>query len=694
MGILTGAGFGTWAANIFYGILLSIDYVIYMIINVCYQLFEVVSKVEVFTTENVGVISRRIYTIIGIVMLFVFAYNIILSIIDPDQLNKGDKSIKNIIQNTIISIVLVTLFPLICEYMQLFQDHIVENNTLGNLIMGSTASDSGENGTTKGALNVSVTIFTAFYHPLNENKEAVTLVECEDSSIEMCEHYRKLAEEGKNSMSGLYRFFKDPDLKQGISDEKMEYLFPLSTIAGVVAAYLFLSFSLDLGVRAAKLGALKLIAPVPILLRITKPKGGIFDKWFGEFSKTYLQIFERIIIINFAMLLIGFVSDINVFASGGSALVNIVATVVVILGILKFAKDAPKLIEEIFSVKIPEMSIKKKLNDNEYAKRAATLGGAVAARVPQSLFNSGKAFVEGFKKDQKGQRHIARGLARGALGLAGVVPTALNAGRRGWQNGNVSDWSEVKGAIRNARTQEIADINAIKNDVRAIPGKAVHLKDTVVSEAQAATQDPKAWVSGKINTLDDFLNNRGVSNEKLAAAQAMKSKFTTLFDAFTDPETESARKGALKDYQNGKSVRFRKEIKGKDGTLYAAGTAVPVTNLDDGIINAHFEELQRETLKQKFNDAAFGSALKDEGKIICSQMEKTLNTLGDEARKAVLDANGITSIDELGEIFTRASEQLATPDDIAKLRDVSKAINKQVKANTFASTVEKQKDKK
>ncbi len=694
MGILTGAGFGTWAANIFYGILLSIDYVIYMIINVCYQLFEVVSKVEVFTTENVGVISRRIYTIIGIVMLFVFAYNIILSIIDPDQLNKGDKSIKNIIQNTIISIVLVTLFPLICEYMQIFQDHIVENNTLGNLIMGSTASDSGENGTTKGALNVSVTIFTAFYHPLNENKEAVTLVECEDSSIEMCEHYRELAEEGKNSMTGLYRFFKDPDLRQGISDEKMEYLFPLSTIAGVVAAYLFLSFSLDLGVRAAKLGALKLIAPVPILLRITKPKGGVFDKWFGEFSKTYLQIFERIIIINFAMLLIGFVSDINVFASGGSALVNIVATVVVILGILKFAKDAPKLIEEIFSIKIPEMSIKKKLNDNEYAKRAATLGGAVAARVPQSLFNSGKAFVEGFKKDQKGQRHIARGLARGALGLAGVVPTALNAGRRGWQNGNVSDWSEVKGAIRNARTQEIADINAIKNDVRAIPGKAVHLKDTVVSEAQAATQDPKTWVSGKINNLDNFLNNRGVSNEKLAAAQAMKSKFTTLFDAFTDPETESARKGALKDYQNGKSVRFRKEIKGKDGTLYAAGTAVPVTNLDDGIINAHFEELQRETLEQKFNDAAFGSALKDEGKIICSQMEKTLNTLGDEARKAVLAANGITSIDELGEIFTRASEQLATPDDIAKLRDVSKAINKQVKANTFASTVEKQKDKK
>ena len=35
----------------------------------------------------------------------------------------------------------------------------------------------------------------------------------------------------------------------------------VSTIAGGLAAYMFLSFSLDLGVRAAKLAVLKLIAP-------------------------------------------------------------------------------------------------------------------------------------------------------------------------------------------------------------------------------------------------------------------------------------------------------------------------------------------------------------------------------------------------------------------------------------------------
>lgn len=435
MGTLTGGIVGSWLINAFYGILLTIDYVIYLAINLCYQLFEVVSKVEVFTAENIGIISRRIYTIIGIVMLFVFAYNIILGIVDPDSLNKGDKSVQNIVKNTVISVVLITLFPLICEYMQTFQDHIVENNTIGNLIMGSTVSDTGENGSGKGALNVSTTIFTAFYHPLNENGEAVTLTECETSSAKLCPRYKELADKSKNSIVDLHNFMQDSDLKNGIAEDNMEYLFPLSTIAGVVAAYLFLSFSLDLGVRAAKLGTLKLIAPIPIFLRITKPKGGPFDKWFSEFTKTYLQVFERIIIINFAMLLISFVSDVNIFATDGNFLINVIATVVVILGILKFAKDAPKLIEEIFSVKIPQMSLKKKINDNEYALRGASMLGAAGATAVGN---------------------VIKGIGEGK-GVGGVLKTGLGGliggGRQGWvQSRGLNDISKLKDTIVGARS--------------------------------------------------------------------------------------------------------------------------------------------------------------------------------------------------------------------------------------------------
>ena len=505
MGTLTGSIIGNWVSNAFYGILLTIDYVIYLAINICYQLFEVVSKVEVFSTENVGVISRRIYTIIGIVMLFVFAYNIILAIVDPDSLSKGEKSVKNIVQNTIISIVLVTLFPLICEYMQIFQNHIIENNTIGNLIMGSTASDSGENGQTKGALNVSVTIFTAFYHPIDENKEPVTLTECESSSVKLCSRYKEMADNAKNGIGGLWNFMHDEDLKDGIYDDDMEYLFPLSTIAGVVAAYLFLSFSLDLGVRAAKLGALKLIAPIPIFLRITKPKGGQFDKWFSEFTKTYLQVFERIVIINFAMLLISFVSDINIFASGGGIFINVIATVVVILGILKFAKDAPKLLEEIFSVKIPQMSIKKKLNDNEYALRGASVLGA-----------AGTTAVGNVIKGIGAGKSVGQVIKTGFGGLIG-------GGRQGWvQSRGLNDITKVKDTIVGARST--AD---------------EHRDDREAHNRQLENKWIEEHGEEYTNTLRTL--HPEWSEEQIKKAVAEKAKeYSTVFDRMTDNIADAA----------------------------------------------------------------------------------------------------------------------------------------------------------
>ena len=441
MGTLTGSILGgNWVTNVIGGLCLTIDYIVYLAINLCYQLFEVVGKIEVFSTDSVAEISHKIYTIIGIVMLFVFAYNIILGIIDPDSINKGDKSVQNVVKNTIISVVLITLFPLICEYMQTFQNHVVEDKTITNLILGSTASD-------KSALSISTTIFTAFYHPLDENKSPVTFAECETSpeKAKLCPKYSELAGEAKNSLSGLWNLMHDSDFRYGIGDDTMEYLFPLSTIAGVVAAYLFLSFSLDLGVRAAKLGALKLVAPIPIFLRITKPKGGQFDKWFSEFIKTYLQVFERIIIISFAMLLISYVSSIditkNLFTNNDpsvtepSVFIKLLAIVVVILGILKFAKDAPKLIEDIFSVKIPQMSLKKKINDNEYALRGASmLGGAGATAIGNVL----KA-----RKEGKGFGGVLK------TGLGGLI----GGGRQGWvQSRGLNDISKLKDTIVGARS--------------------------------------------------------------------------------------------------------------------------------------------------------------------------------------------------------------------------------------------------
>lgn len=658
MGTLTGSIIGNWVSNAFYGILLTIDYVIYLAINICYQLFEVVSKVEVFSTENVGVISRRIYTIIGIVMLFVFAYNIILAIVDPDSLSKGEKSVKNIVQNTIISIVLVTLFPLICEYMQIFQNHIIENNTIGNLIMGSTASDSGENGQTKGALNVSVTIFTAFYHPIDENKEPVTLTECESSSVKLCSRYKEMADNAKNGIGGLWNFMHDEDLKDGIYDDDMEYLFPLSTIAGVVAAYLFLSFSLDLGVRAAKLGALKLIAPIPIFLRITKPKGGQFDKWFSEFTKTYLQVFERIVIINFAMLLISFVSDINIFASGGGIFINVIATVVVILGILKFAKDAPKLLEEIFSVKIPQMSIKKKLNENEYALRGASVLGA-----------AGTTAVGNVIKGIGAGKSVGQVIKTGFGGLIG-------GGRQGWvQSRGLNDITKVKDTIVGARST--AD---------------EHRDDREAHNRQLENKWIEEHGEEYTNTLRTL--HPEWSEEQIKKAVAEKAKeYSTVFDRMTDNIADAASTFAdyLTDGSNSvlqRSVDNQTKLKNTVGSfLKNVANKGSYNNIkkgrDDLITDSYQGKLTSAELASRLASVSGKRVVQSENSITVGDKTYNFGTANDREKtikavyKDLLSAEQAKSLEKLGQdgcinyaqTLSKQFEQVAFTIDDPEQRD-------------------------
>lgn len=443
---------GYWISDAFYGILLTLDYIVYICINFSYQLFEVVSKVEIFSNDELALITRRVYMILGIVMLFVFAYNIILAILNPDSVNgKDDKSFKGMIKNLVISVVLLITFPLICRYLQIFQNHIVEDNTLGKIITGSTV---GSDYTKKSALEVPVTIFTAFYHPLSENGEAVTMFECQHQgessyvndagktieltnigTAELCDRYVELAEKAATgNIFDLSKFMQDKELKHGIPDGKMEYLWLVSTIAGGLAAYMFLSFSLDLGVRAAKLAVLKLIAPVPIFVKVFPKQKSMYDKWQGEFIKTYLQVFERIIVIYFAIEVISFIPKIDWTAGGGGWFINCIASVVIILGILKFAKEAPKLLEDLFGTKIPELSIKKKLGENEYAMRAAsTIGAAGLTAVGNGInaFKNGKKFGDILK-----------------TGFGGLV----GGGRQGWiQSRGLNDITKLKGTITGAR---------------------------------------------------------------------------------------------------------------------------------------------------------------------------------------------------------------------------------------------------
>jgi len=125
-------------------------------------------------------------------------------------------------------------------------------------------------------------------------------------------------------------------------------------LIGGAVLWILAMYTITLGVRVVKLAFLRLIAPIPILSYLSPKKDTPFQKWIKQCVTTYLDLFIRLAIIYFCMLLISII-----FASDGVAINSATYlsphdglykwfNIILILGILLFAKKIPEILGEIF----------------------------------------------------------------------------------------------------------------------------------------------------------------------------------------------------------------------------------------------------------------------------------------------------------------------------------------------------------
>lgn len=328
---LTGA-----IAFIFLGLL---DTIAYGLVEAVYALFVKLADLSFFggsVAEAMNMYNNftaRVYTILGIAMVFFFAYQLILMIVDPDGNAKNQTS--GIIKNTAVSLIAICLCPLIFKYMAVFQTHVLTSNTIPALVLGSGAASSGE----IPGKSLSMIIMTAMYHPVGTTYSTFmdpktgairTYDEVSDlcsiqSDHDLCVRYykriagwacfgakqenqpdmwercQKLKTDGTIQTSiGLATLTHDLGMHKEIGNSNgMEYFWVFSTICALAVTWFLLSYCLDMGTRAVKLAFLEIIAPIPLAMRIFPKTKSTFDKWFKEITKTYLDVFLRVLIISF-----------------------------------------------------------------------------------------------------------------------------------------------------------------------------------------------------------------------------------------------------------------------------------------------------------------------------------------------------------------------------------------------------------
>ena len=430
--------------DIFIEIALSIDRTIYTWIPSVYELIVKLAGYEVFSPEQINGLSRRVYALIGIFMLFKLSFSMISYIVNPDDFSDKSKGFGGLIKNVIISLVLIVAVPYIFAEATYVQKMILEDGTIIKMVLPA-AGAGDEEGNDRSSVSyanrgageqISFILFTQFVKPndvIPSIKESCRKLYKVDENgkrvhVENSAYAYQLNDECKSEISNQFnnsdiwgnkneanaaQYYIDAmeyqnynilvnhpeifkaevdniEIYANASEGKtvksnvkiIKYNWLLCMLFGIVVLLFLITLCIDVAARTIKLAFYQIIAPVPIISNCD-PKGkkdGMLQKWTKACISTYLDLFIRLLMFFLAIFIIRAFSEKFLESGSESAII-----VFIIIGALVFAKQAPKIIEDLTGLKIENFTlnpIKKVQTDALLGKNiVGAMGGAAAGTV-------------------------------------------------------------------------------------------------------------------------------------------------------------------------------------------------------------------------------------------------------------------------------------------------------------------------
>ena len=661
----------------FYTILLTLDSIIYNAIDWFYDIFVALTQINVFAdnSSSFNSLVRNVYVILGVIMLFVLAYSLLRAVIDPEQFSKKDNSFAKLIQNTVISLVIISFLPNIFQFAFSFQDAILKNHTIEKIILNDENiwDYEGENNPSPGR-KLSYSMFSSFFHVDYEyctkknSKDDVT--QLTEEEIIACESAIKTDSAAPvllkplKPLNALYTFIQglqdktsftyfDNLVKAGSSgfgsyvnfaenaaDGQLTYIWFFSTVAGIYVAYVLINFVFDVALRYIKLIFFEIIAPIPVFCRVI-PGGkfkDVFSTWLKKTISVFLEVFIRVFVMIFGLYLIIMIADMDLFKSFTSLgpIQKSVANALILLGVVTFIKQAPKLICDLFHIDSGDMKL-------GIAEKLAAGGGLMAATAIGGAVGTGGRNLVGAVKNIKNAKSGEK-LKAGLSGLASVGAGVLSGGARGFYSGrgakNFKDVPKASGSAVTAASDAKAKREAYKAS-----HKGADAVETMWNVARGHVSDIASNVSTYfgVNSVDDLIqDNKNIDN--------INSKKKALRNAAEELILgESNKQGVSKNFGltgsvsiNGRNIAF-------DTAILRSMRQAKDVAIASGAANASVLQDEYDQYLKKFTDAVQNQALLGN-----TSFASMISAQGADARNVEAD---------LGAVRTAASELRRTLSD-------------------------------
>lgn len=404
----------------------TLDSIAYTLFSWVMQLIFDIAEVSTSDAFNnfYGEIQSRIYAVLAIFMLFKVTISMLTYLVNPDSITDKSNGIGKLSTRIIVSLVMLIAFPYAFQFLNRVQPHVLE--ALPRVILGtqpSSYSDLGSQMENAGQ-NIAFQTYNGIFFNTNcADKEAQVGV----SNGNPCFQY-------ENSVQGAVDHLNDP--ADGDNNSyKYDYMPLIGFVVAIVMTLILLGYCVDIAVRVFKLIILQLIAPIPIISYVDPKasKDGAFNKWIKMVISVWADLFIKLGIIYFIMLVIselftsGAILNLTNNLFGDSYFRGGLVTLALIVGLLFFAKDAPKFICDAMGIKMGENGklfggLGKIMSAGAIA--AGTVGAGIASGRASYLADqaNGKKFnvARAFK-------NVGAGFLGAAAGGITGMNTAVNA---------------------------------------------------------------------------------------------------------------------------------------------------------------------------------------------------------------------------------------------------------------------------
>ncbi len=694
----------------------NIDRVVYEGVGAVYDLLLTISRATILNSETIEGFYGRVYALIGIFMLFKISFSLITYILNPDEFVDKEKGFSSIIKRVIISLVMLVIVPYGFKEAYALQAILLEDNTLASLIFGNVNNNyqidtAGE----KMKFILMYTFFQPNYNGLYETEKNNQLASCaityqyEDNGMVKetdagvftlnSECFGELKDDlystdtdgtyahlwAEDNQTDLYQTYAQGIARQNFNlmfkheiamlEKKgsksvyfVDYMFPLSTAVGVAVLWVLLMFCIDVAVRSVKLGFYQLIAPIPILSYIDpKSKDGMFNKWLKQCGTTYASLFIRLLALYLGIYLISALTSSGIQdVVTGERISSWWVFIFVIIGVLMFAKQLPKILEDTLGFKGTgdfTLNPLKKLEDGMIGGKTIKRVGSTAAAVGVAGgLALGANALTGFTTN-KGLGRF-KGITSGLAGGFSAMGRAAVGGMKGEKFGK--NWASSYGAAMQAK-QSRADRKDDHVGWLEMTGAKMQQKMGLHTAGEKAKTTTEAF-SNLVKLKDEATSIADKSDGTIKTLLKQKEAYAS-WDAASSVDKESYYQGDVPDPTTGMMRRVYDEDAYQAAVDKAIATkAERMKQYDDQIDDARASYFQSQGA-----DTAIGQIYAQMNDIIKDNDAAILQALKDTKAK-LRDASG--------EVVKRGGVEVLIADEIAAghmtLKDIAKTQIKEM----------------